>query len=868
MSAIVKPEDHNGFKKRLVTIVILLNLFACCLVSAALYLSKIRYENQAALSTQNLSKLLDQYIKGEMDSIDIALLAIKHEAEEHIAEKGRIDTKSLNEYITLQHSYQPAIQGIRITNSRGEAICGTGGLVPGVTPSLADRDYFSYQRDNAGGELFISKPVLGRIAKTWIIGISRRLNNPDGSFAGVVYASLTIDHYNKLFSGLSIGTQGSITLRDNDLALIARYPEMDNTIGTKNVSRELVTMYKAGTNNATYVARAGIDNIKRMISFRKITNYPLVIIVALATDEYLVPWRKEVLSLSALMLLFSLVTIVSSRMLLSRWKREKEIAVDLHNARLELELRNERDLAQSERRQAQEALDISASRLRRAQHISHTGCWELNLVTGELYWSEEIYLIFELEQTELNADYEAFLAVIHPDDRTMVINSYQNSLEKRTRHSIDYRLLFPDGRIKYVHEECETTYDDSGKPVLSLGTVQDITDRKAVENERLQLEQQLLHVQKLESLGVLAGGIAHDFNNILTSVIGNADLALMRINKESPVVENLQRIETAAVRATDLAKQMLAYSGKGKFVIESIDINHLVEDMLHMLEVSISKKAVIRLNLHRPLPAIEADLTQIRQVIMNLVINSSEAIGDKSGVIAITTGCMECDRNYLNDVWLNENLTVGLYNYLEIADTGCGMDKETMAKIFDPFFTTKFTGRGLGMAAVLGIIRGHKGAIKIYSEPGKGTTFKILFPATGKPAQLFGNTPDSIVWQGSGMVLLVDDEETIRALGAEMLRELGFEVVTAEDGRHALEIFKSRQDLKFVILDLTMPHLDGEQTFRELRRLNPDIKVIMSSGYNENEVTQKFVGKGLAGFIQKPYTLSSLATVIQAADLK
>jgi PAS domain S-box-containing protein len=399
---------------------------------------------------------------------------------------------------------------------------------------------------------------------------------------------------------------------------------------------------------------------------------------------------------------------------------------------------------------------------------------------------------------------------------------------------------------------------------MILAIHRNITERKHAEEEHLKLEKQMLHAQKLESLGVLAGGIAHDFNNILMAIMGNADLALMRINKESPAVDNLQRIEKAAAQAADLAKQMLAYSGKGKFVVENIDLNILLEEMLHMLEVSISKKAVLRLNHHQHLPPVEADTSQMRQIIMNLVINASEAIGDKSGVIAITTGCMDCDRNYLKDVWLDENLTDGLYVYLEIADTGCGMDKETMAKLFDPFFTTKFTGRGLGMAAVLGIVRGHKGAIKVYSEPGRGTNFKILLPASGKPAELFNRESCGEDLRWSGTVLLVDDEETVRGMGVEMLKELGFTAITATDGREAVEMFRNTPEIAFVILDLTMPHMDGEQCFRELRLLKPDVKVIMSSGYNEQEVTQKFIGKGLAGFIQKPYRLSTLRDTIQS----
>ncbi len=292
-------------------------------------------------------------------------------------------------------------------------------------------------------------------------------------------------------------------------------------------------------------------------------------------------------------------------------------------------------------------------------------------------------------------------------------------------------------------------------------------------------------------------------------------------------------------------------------------MNRLLEEMLHMLEVSITKKAVLRLNLHKPLPPVEADATQLQQIVMNLIINASEAIGDKSGVIAVTTGSMDCDRKYLQNVWLDENLSEGQYVFMEIADNGCGMDSETLARIFDPFFTTKFTGRGLGMAAVLGIVRGHHGAIKVYSEPGKGSSFKILLPASGRPVEMFKGEIAKDDWRGSGRVLLVDDEEGVRRIGGEMLKELGFEVITANDGRDALEIFKNSEDISFVILDLTMPHMDGEQCFRELRRLSPDVRVIMSSGYNENEVTQKFTGKGLAGFIQKPYRLAAVKEAVR-----
>lgn len=453
--------------------------------------------------------------------------------------------------------------------------------------------------------------------------------------------------------------------------------------------------------------------------------------------------------------------------------------------------------------------------------------------------------------------------MIHPDDQEKVLSTFRRIIEIG-EGGVQYRHRRKSGG--WVHLDARGTNQLDNPDIRGvLVNVRDITEQKQAEEERLALERQLLHVQKLESLGILAGGIAHDFNNLLMAIMGNADMALMRLSKESPAVENLHKIEQASARAADLAKQMLAYSGKGKFLVEPRDLNQLLKEMLHMLEVSISKKAVLRLNPYNPLPAVEVDATQIRQIIMNLVINASEAIGDKSGIIAINTGCQECSEAYLQGAWLTDPIPEGLYVYLEIADTGCGMDKETMGKIFDPFYTTKFTGRGLGMAAVLGIVRGHKGAIMVYSELNKGTTFKILLPASKRPVELFDCDSVHDGWRGEGTVLMVDDDETVRGIGSDMLKELGFKVITANDGREALDRYREHPGIAIIILDLTMPHMDGEQCFRELRQIDPDVKVVMSSGFSEEEVAQKFDGKGLAGFIQKPYKLSMLRDEIKKA---
>jgi CheY-like chemotaxis protein len=371
-------------------------------------------------------------------------------------------------------------------------------------------------------------------------------------------------------------------------------------------------------------------------------------------------------------------------------------------------------------------------------------------------------------------------------------------------------------------------------------------------------------VQKLESLGVMAGGIAHDFNNLLMVILGNADLALLRLPPESPVRGNLDDIGRAARQAADLCRQMLAYSGKGRFVLETLDLSAVVREMAHILRVSISKKATLRHEFPEHLPAVEADASQIRQVVLNLLTNASEALGDQSGVISITTGSQMCDRAFLAGSILGADAVEGLYVFLEVSDTGCGMDAATLERIFDPFFSTKFTGRGLGLAAVLGIVRGHKGVLRVYSELGKGSRFEVLLPVAGRPQVREKRAPGTEAWRGTGTILLIDDEEMVRTTVREMLTWLGFDVLVAADGQEAIETFRARAEtVTCILLDLTMPRMSGEETFREFRRIRQEVPVILCSGYNEQDVTQRFVGQGLAGFVQKPYTLANLQEALQ-----
>ncbi len=333
----------------------------------------------------------------------------------------------------------------------------------------------------------------------------------------------------------------------------------------------------------------------------------------------------------------------------------------------------------------------------------------------------------------------------------------------RTRQKIEKEELntAPGGEQHWFHTvKVPLVRSDGTVEVLGIAT--DITQLKRAEDDRRSLEAKIQHSQKLESLGILAGGIAHDFNNVLTGILGHADLAMMELPADSYARSLIAEVIKAARQAAALTKQMLAYSGKGRFVVKPLDLNAVMRDLGQLLRVTISKKCAVRYDLAPDLPAIDADDAQLRQVVMNLLINASEAIGDEGGLIQVTTGATTCDRAYLWETYLDHDLPEGLYVFVEVADTGCGMSEDTRKKIFDPFFTTKFTGRGLGLSAVLGIVRGHRGLLKVHSEPGRGTTFRVAFPASSRPAVSEASVRTDSTWRGSGKVLVVDDEPLVR----------------------------------------------------------------------------------------------------------
>ena len=437
------------------------------------------------------------------------------------------------------------------------------------------------------------------------------------------------------------------------------------------------------------------------------------------------------------------------------------------------------------------------------------------------------------------------------DTPTSISSSFRLELKSRDGRAVPFEV---NSWIEY----------HAGEPVGVQAICRNISHRLRSEDERMRFERRLQETQKLESLGILAGGIAHDFNNLLTAVLGNASLARIELGPDSLADKSLHEIEMAAERASDLCSQMLAYSGQGRFVVTRVDLSALVMETLELLQASISKRAKLELHLGEKLPAVHGDMSQLRQVLMNIVTNASEALGDGHGTITVRTNRFKAEPGWLIDAQLVPEIFEGEYIMLEIGDSGSGMEPEVAARMFEPFFTTKFTGRGLGLAAVLGIARSHRGALKVETRLGQGTTFRIALPATGvfpigEPDTENGDSRPML----QATVLAVDDEATVRRTVTRALEMLGCKVVAAENGAVALQrVRQYGRPFDLVLLDLTMPQMDGVETLRELRRLRPDLPVILMSGFAQVQAMARFGEHRLAGFLQKPFKLDDLSRLV------
>jgi PAS domain S-box-containing protein len=427
-------------------------------------------------------------------------------------------------------------------------------------------------------------------------------------------------------------------------------------------------------------------------------------------------------------------------------------------------------------------------------------------------------------------------------------------------------LVQPEGSTRQYEYIFVPVISESGEVEAVAGSTRDITERKRAERREWDRQEQIRESARLESLGVMAGGIAHDFNNLLTGILGNASLLEETArDQDRPFASE---IVLAAERAADLTRQMLAFAGKGRFVVEIVDLKTIIQDNLTLLRASLSRSVTFELAIDGEACFIEADRAQIQQIIMNLLINASEAIGEGPGKVTIRTGATERAEGRFSSR-VQAEIPKGDYVLLEIGDNGIGMDADTVKRIFDPFFTTKFTGRGLGLAAVLGIVKGHRGDIEVVSQPGAGTTFKILLPRAAS-AGLQARRQETLVEVDTApaantgkTVLVVDDEEMVRMAAARALERQGHRVLIAANGAEALEILRGDSDVGLVVLDLTMPVMTGGQAIPLIKGMCPALPIILSSGFAEAEVSRRYADAGIADFLQKPYTAATIASKVR-----
>jgi len=536
----------------------------------------------------------------------------------------------------------------------------------------------------------------------------------------------------------------------------------------------------------------------------------------------------------------------------------QKILHELRVHQIELEMQNE------ELRRAYEELDTSQDRYFSLYDLAPVGYLtlsekkiisEVNLAAANMFGVARQSLIKE-PISRLLPNMEV---MSENPEQIIFYQHLKQCFETSTPQVWEMQMKRNDGELFWVHLSISPA--QNGECWITLD---DISERKKQEADKRLLEQQFQQTQKLESLGVMAGGIAHDFNNILAIIMGYCSLIKMDYDMAE---KNIPPIEKAVERAAALCRQMLAYAEKTEYVQNDVNIGELVYEMVKTLKATIAQNVVIKLGLSSDIPLIKADASQIGQVVMNLIINASEAIGEVQGeiLISLTKSLLKADKS--NKDHLGKIIPAGNYVCLEVIDSGCGMDDDTKRRLFEPFYTTKFTGRGLGMSAVLGIIKAHKGALQVSSITGLGTTFKVYLPVLETnpvvhQSQLQGASSES--WRGSGTILLVEDEEQVLLIAKAMLEELGFAVIEAVNGKEALELYQEKAaEITLVMTDIGMPVMDGYALFSELKTLNPKLPIIISSGYGDKVVTSRISFDGIAGLLSKPYSFNKLREVMR-----
>ena len=534
-----------------------------------------------------------------------------------------------------------------------------------------------------------------------------------------------------------------------------------------------------------------------------------------------------------------------------RWQHWTDHAIFNENGMLQQYQSIGLDITESKKTEL--ALRESEERFRELAELMPETIFEMNLEGKLTFVNRNAYNYFGYTPTDLKKGLSGFDMII-PADRDRTKQNIAKILSGERTRINEYTALRKDGTTFPVMIHSAPIFKE-GKPVGLRGFIIDITDRKKAEEERRKLEIQFQQAQRFEALGTLAGGIAHDFNNLLMNVQGNTSLMLFEIDRTHPFFEPLKKIEKQVKSGALLTRQMLGYARKGKFNVKPVDLNQIVDESAETFGRT-RKEITIQREFDEDLFPVEADQGQIEQVLLNLYVNAADAMPG-GGKLFLKTK----NETHVNIKSNHYDPQPGKYVQLTITDSGIGMDNQTLERIFDPFFSTKDMGRGtgLGLASVYGIVKSHDGYIDVESEKGQGTTFTIFLPATEKGIEDHAEA-DARLIKGSGTLLIVDDEELVLDVGVNMLEKLGYTVLAAKNGKEAVDIFKANKNkIKMIILDIIMPDMGGGEVYDKIKAINPDVKVLLSSGYSVDGQAIELLERGCKGFMQKPFTMEELS---------
>ena len=967
-SGSVTAEPRAVFLRWLLVIVVMANFFFIGLAAFSLRQSWLRHEERAVITTQNLSRVFAGNIDDAIGKIDLSVLTVADEVEKLLADDGGIDAQALEKFIARSKGRLLNMDGLCVFNAQGGNVYGTG-VNPGGRASVAERSCYLRLRSEPKAGLVISKPMREGSSQKWSIIFARRLNQPDGSFAGLVYKTLTLAQLVKTFSSVDVGKHGALALRDEELTLMARYPEpenFDSLVGTKNASPEFQKALQMQKEAGVFTTTA-FDNIRRTYAYCKVTSYPLYAIAGLSTKDYLAAWWSEAEFDLVLTAIFSFGSFLSAGLVFRYWlritntgqllSRQKEaltnerallrtlvdhlpVSVYLKDSATRKTLANPVDLRNlgvtseeeaigkldsdffppeqaagfyaddqhvintglpvlnreekitrpdgstrwiltskvpltdsagnvtglagigldiTERKQLDAALRESEDRLRFALDEIETGAWEIDLVDHSAYRSLKHDQIFGYETMLPKWTYEMFLEHIVPEDRAMVDQKFHQAMETKGDWHFECRIIRRDGEQRWILASGRHRLDSAGQSRRVAGIVQDITERKL-------LEEQLRRSQRLEAVGQLAGGVAHDFNNILAVIQLQASLLKMAEGLSDEHRGHARDIEQASERAAKLTRQLLQFSRKEALRQRNLDLSEVVGSIFKMLERVLGGQIQVQFKFS-PLPLlIHADEGMLEQVLMNLTVNARDAM-PQGGQLVIETTAVEFDAVTAKQA---AQARTGAFACLSVTDTGCGIPPEVLPKIFEPFFTTKEVGKGsgLGLSAVFGIIQEHRGWINVYSEVGKGTTFRIYLPRLDQSAdKKTVASPPAAIRAGNEIILLVEDDADVRDSLRRTLSRLGYHVLEAATGAEALQVWKHhRAEIRLLLTDLMMPGgMNGLDLARQLLEQNPKLKVVYASGYSAGITSHDkdlLLQEGV-NFIAKPFDSQKLAQILR-----